>query len=209
MIYVNSLYWVFFVPALVTYRCRLPLLALISSTFFLRRWQQSPLRDFHHPQGFQKPPQQRPFVEFRRYFVLQHFAMFWHANVFSRNLSQKYWLGFAQDFCLDLCFCGYRSGEPFAKGDLDAEWDAVARQCPAYCWGAVSKQCLCTCGPVDGCWWMLMFVDACNAWSSLTAGLHAGLHQRCWGTLKHCFSHLFCFVSSFDDVEEGWGNPTI
>ena len=68
----------------------LPLLALISSTFFLRRWQQSPLRDFHHPQGFQKPPQQRPFVEFRRYFVLQHFAMFWHANVFSRNLSQSF-----------------------------------------------------------------------------------------------------------------------
>ena len=69
---------------------RLPLLALISSTFFLWRWQQSPLRDFHHPQGFQKPPQQRPFVEFRRYFVLQHFAMFWHANVFSRNLSQSF-----------------------------------------------------------------------------------------------------------------------
>ena len=130
--------------------------------------------------------------------------MFSHA-IFP-NLSQKHWLGFAQDFCLDLCFCGCCPGEPFAKGDLDAEWDAVARQCPAYCWGAFRKQ---YCVDAIACWWMLIFVDACNAWSSLPAGLHAGLHQRCWGTLKHCFSHLFCFVSSFDDVEEGWGNPTI
>ena len=34
-------------------------------------------------------------------------------------------------FCLDFCLCGCCSGEPFAKADLDAEWDAMARQCPA------------------------------------------------------------------------------
>ena len=33
--------------------------------WFLRRWLQSPLRDFH-PQAFQKLPRPRPFIEFRQ-----------------------------------------------------------------------------------------------------------------------------------------------
>ena len=61
-------------------RYRFPLLALISFIFFLRRWRQSHLRDFHHPQGFQKPPQQRPFVEFRKF---RRYVMFWFCNILS------------------------------------------------------------------------------------------------------------------------------
>ena len=68
-------------------------------------------------------------------------------------------------FLRRFAFCGCCSGEPFAKGDLDAECDAVARQCSAYCWGAFSKR-FCV-DAIDACRWMLMFVDACNAWSSL------------------------------------------
>ena len=70
---------------LVTYRgvdfIRFPLLSMIFSIFFLRRWRQSHLRDFHHPQGFQKPPQQRPFVEFRKF--RRYLVMFWFCNILS------------------------------------------------------------------------------------------------------------------------------
>ena len=64
--------------------------------------------------------------------------------------------------CVDfvtLCVCVCRalwlllfvqlSGEHFAKGDVDAEWDAVARQFPAWSGGASSKKCLCRCRAVD------------------------------------------------------------
>ena len=123
-------------------RYRFPLLALISFIFFLRRWRQSHLRDFHHPQGFQKPPQQRPFVEFRKFG--RYVVMFWFCNIlscsvhmpmfshtfFSRRPKRSNVYTYS-GFCLDFCLCGCCSGEPFANGDLDAEWDAMARQCPA------------------------------------------------------------------------------
>ena len=77
-------------------------------------------RDFQHPQGFQKPPRQRRFCHGQ--FACQSF----HTHHLQVALARL-----CSGICLDLWFCGCRSGEPFAKGDLDTEWDAVARQCPA------------------------------------------------------------------------------
>jgi hypothetical protein len=126
--------------------------------------------------------------------------MFSHA-IFP-NLSQKHWLGFAQDFCLDLCFCGCCPGEPFAKGDLDAEWDAVARQCPAYCWGAVSKQCLCTWDSVDGCWCLLMHVMLEVRW---LLGFMLGFTKDVegpWSTVSVICFALFRALMMLKKVEE-------
>ena len=61
---------------------------------------------------------------------------------------------FAQEFAQICC-----SGEP-AKGELDAEWDAMARQCPFYSRGSVSNQCLNRCDSalmiIDECWCLFM-----------------------------------------------------
>ena len=76
----------FFGSVLVLYRgvdfhCLLWFLPL----FFLRRWRQSHLRDFHHPQGFPKPPQQRPLVEFRKF--RRYVIVFWFCNILSCSVT--------------------------------------------------------------------------------------------------------------------------
>ena len=114
-------------------------------------------------------------------------------DAFSSNLARKHWLRFAQEFSLDLRFCGCCSGEPFAKGDLDAEWDAMARHCPASCWGAVCMQCLYTIIfflHVDVCWctWWLKFVDC----SVSVEGPWSNVAVHC--SLPFPYIFLLCFL---------------
>ena len=99
----------------------------------LRRWQQSPLADFHHRLGFQKRLQPRSldfWIEWHRLAAFQ-IPCFGFCIV-SRHQDQSS----CALFCLPLPGLW---GERCAKGVVDFKWDAVARWFAAQCWGAFTE----------------------------------------------------------------------